>query len=448
MVVMDVDPLCRPPNSPTVSTLRQWRETGLHGLVVRDPTRISPEILDALGRSSSELGLALGIALDPDRPSSMPDRSPRLRLVFEGLSRSHPGLFALCTIPLDFDQEAFDHRIDDGLQPFLSRLGVPFCVLSSDPLGPPGTLLRGSGFLADMTGTDLDPDLETPSGRLAPLLAARLPDRPLCVRIAPGKGLDRRRSDLALATALGGGAALIQLPWNPDPDFLKRCCAPFRELPPQWPDRRPEEAAVLCREFPGGIPHGAPPRALHGALDLCHRAARIEAGLRPETRPAAHKAQSFLWIPAHGPLPNNIWNLAWSQARRGATVLITGLCIDETLDRKRISLLGIPEVAVRGALRGELPPWLRENKVLATGPNGLELPMELGRLVFRHRCPECEPEDEESETLIRRLCRTAGLEVPETGSGSPGFLYPRSLDTGEGRLELDLERGVWREIPA
>jgi hypothetical protein len=130
-------------------------------------------------------------------------------------------------------------------------------------------------------------------------------------------------------------------------------------------------------------------------------------------------------------------------AKRGSEILITGLCLEDELERKRVSLLGFP-LEIIDTSKDRFPPWLRGAKLLDTREGLLSTPIHLGRLHLSDQLFELDPDKSQGLDLLTPLLKASGWEphnaLPKGGA------FAR-LDCGRFVLAADLDQGTTRILP-
>ena len=401
-------------------------------------------------RRCGDAGILFILRIRLDQPEALP---PAHMVIFDLLRRihfGHSGTLVQALLPRDPYDREYEKALGRELLPFLEEHSIPLIVATEEPLSPNGDLMRrlecqGLSILATETAA-FEPDLIH-----LRTMAGRVPRMPFGVSLRRENfaGEDLPRYDRrGIASALAGGASLILLEALPeDLPQVKKTVQAFtptlEESPEIWPEPRPPHAWVMVRETSEGFQSGAPVSALLGAIKILRRKLLVPTWLCFESSPP-HKAPPFLWVPAHGPLGPRLWNLLMGLAKRGSEVLITGLSLEDELERKRISLLGFPLDTVDTS-SDRFPPWLRGAKLLDTKGGLYSTPVHLGRLHFSDQCFELDPEDSRGPNHLAPLLKASGWEaqnaLPEGGC------FAR-LDCGRFVLSANLDKGTTRILPS
>ncbi len=400
-------------------------------------------------RRCGDAGILFILRIRLDQPDALP---PAHMILFDLLRRMHfvhSGILVQALLPQDpFDRE-YEKPLGRELLPFLEEHSLPLIVTTDEPLSPSGDLMRrlecqGVGILATDTA-GFEPDLIH-----LRTLAGRLPRMPMSVSLRRESfaGEDLPRYDRrGIASALAAGASLILLDALPeDLPQVKETVQDFvptlEESPEIWPEPRPPQACVMVRETSEGFQSGAPVSALLGATKILRQKLCVPTRLCFESN-SPPKAPPFLWVPAHGPLGPRLWNILMGLAKRGSEVLVTGLSLEDELERKRVSLLGFP-LETLDTSSDRFPPWLRGAKLLNTKGGLFSTPVHLGRLHFSDQCFELDPEDGTGPKIIAPLLKASGWEaqnaLPEGGC------FAR-LSCGRFVLSANLDKGTTRILP-
>lgn len=397
-------------------------------------------------RRTSDAGILLVLRIRLDQPQALPPAHMVILDLLKQMHFQHSGIMVQALLPEDPQDRDYERPLGLELLPFLEDHSIPLVIGTSEPLSPSGDVMRkiecqGLGILAAPTAS-LEPDLVH-----LRMLAGRLPRTPLNVSLKREAFSDNslpRYDRRAMASSLAAGAGLTLLEALPEDlpeaiQLIQSFLPTIQETPEIWPEPRMQHAAIMLRETSEGIQMGAPLSALLGAYKILTKTFGVPTRLCFESHPP-HKAPPFLWVPAHGPLGPRLWNILMSLAKRGSEILITGLCLEDELERKRISLLGFPLKTIETSDE-RFPPWLQGAKLFCTEGKVYSSPVQLGRIHFADECFELDPEKEADK--IAPLLRASGWE--EQNALPKGGSFAR-LDCGRFSLSADLDKGITQAL--
>lgn len=316
-------------------------------------------------------------------------------------------------------------QVEDKFTDFSRALRWPLAVLAEGPLARYGVALRGIARNTDMSGVVLRPDeLEGASplpdlSVTARLLAARAEDRPAVLALEEVTAAQR-----ATALALACGYGLVIAPRAAAPTLAPL----FDAFPRDIANPKVEELGVFLFDEREGNPVGED--AIQGALSLMRRSTGLDARFCFQDRPDL-PAPRMLWVAAHGALSAAAWTRLQCLARDGCHIVISGLCLDDEIQRRRLESLEIEAEVLDQDAR---PRLLADQRVLDCSMLADFIPCGGGGFSFTDRCHELAPKSEDAQHFARTCAARAGVSVASVDPGT----HTRALDFANGRARCTL----------
>lgn len=336
-------------------------------------------------------------------------------------------------------EQSVARQVEEKITDLAQRLRWPLATLASGPLARHGVALRGLARNTDMSGLVLQPEeIDGPQtlpdlSITARLLAARVEDRPAVLAL---EGVQSSQRATALALACGYGLVIA-------PSAAGPTLAPlFEALPADIGEAQREDLAVFLFDEREGNPVGED--AIQASLVLLRRATGYDARFCFQDRPDL-PAPRLLWVSAHGSLSAAAWTRLQCLARDGCRVVISGLCLDDSIQERRLASLDIETRVLDTSRR---PSTLANRAVLDC--SSLESGVACGRgsFTFTHSLPEFDPRRPDALAFARACAERANVAAREdiNASTAPNASIGRRLECAKGWIEASTKpvRVAWQ----